>query len=578
MMSLPFRFRYKETYQKSTKWIFIVTNSIAILMNCVDMVYFKFTNRRTTMSFFSEFSHDNNIGKIFLGGIVDYWYVSLFFFLCIFLLFKLYYKPQLSFYRNKKEKNILYYLKNALALALISMFTIFGMRGGIGSFVRPITLSNANKYVNKPLESAIVLNTPFCIYRTIGVKPYKDPKYFKTKEELNAIYQPIIHPHPNGQFKKMNVVVFILESFSKEFFGELNKDSDQGKYKGYTPFLDSIIREGLTFEYTFSNGRKSIDAMPSVLSSIPRFYEPYILTSCSNNKVSGIAGELGKKGYYSAFFHGAPNGSMGFEAFAKISGFTGYFGMKEYNNDADFDGTWAIWDEDFFQFYANKMGTFKQPFMTALFSATSHSPFHIPPKYANTFKENGHPIHKCINYTDYSLKRFFETASKQPWFKNTLFVITADHTNALSKPEYLTDAGYFKVPIIFYAPGDKQLKGRIKDIASQVDIMPTILGYLNYDKPYVAFGHNLLDTTSQQPRYTINCNNETFQYFSGKYMLQFDGKKTTAIYNFVDDIFLKKNLINTFPKNKKNEIETKTKAVVQQYIERMLENRLTDIH
>jgi hypothetical protein len=575
MMILPFRFRYNIIYQTIAKWIFIVFNSVAVLLNCIDMVYFKFSQRRTTMSVFSEFQNEDNLAKIFLDGIVNYWFVSLFFILCILLFIKFYRSANFAQYVNNKGGNIRYYVKNTIALCLTVMLIVFGARGGVGDFVRPITLSNANQYVEKPLEAAIVLNTPFCMFRTIGKRPFKNPHFFKTEQELAAVYEPIIKPQPKGEFRPMNVVIFIMESFSKEFVGELNKELDGGKYKGYTPFLDSLIRKGLTFEYTFANGHKSIDAMPSILSSIPRFYEPYFLTSYSNNKVSGIAGELGKKDYYTAFFHGAPNGSMGFEAFARVSGFKDYFGKNEYNNNADYDGTWAIWDEEFFQFFANKMGEFNQPFITTMFSASSHHPFKIPARYTEHFKESGiHPLHKVIEYSDNALRLFFENAKQQSWYKNTLFVITADHTNALSRPEYLNDAGRFEVPIVFFHPSDSSLRGRIKDIASQVDIMPTVLGYLNYDKPFVAFGHNLLDDAYKN-RYAINCNSETFQFFTDSTMLQFEGKNTKAIYDFVHDISLKHNLKSSFSSEKRVEIETLVKAIVQQYMERMLENRLS---
>lgn len=569
MMILPFRFRYQKSYLNSAKWIFYITNSLGLIVNCMDMVYFKFTNRRTTSTIFSEFSNEGNVTKVLGEAFIEYWYVTLFALAMIFILVKLFYAP--NNYEGGEEKQLRYYARNIIAMALAIMFTIFGLRGGIGSFVRPITLSNANKYINKSLEAAIVLNTPFCMIRTIGKKVFKDPKYF-SPEELEKIYSPIIKPKPKGAFKNMNVVVFIMESFSKEFVGELNKDLDGGKYKGYTPFLDSLIRTGLTYENTYSNGRKSIDGMPSVLSSIPMFYEPYFLTPYANNKVSGIANELGKKGYYTAFFHGAPNGSMGFEAFAKITGFKDYYGMDEYGKDEDFDGTWAIWDEEFFQFFASKMNSFKEPFMTALFSASSHHPFKVPQKYIKQFpEEGGHPLHKCIRYTDQSLRRFFETAKKQAWFKNTIFVFTADHTNALTKKEYLNDAGGFKVPIIFYTPnGD--LRGRINDIAQQIDIMPTVLGYLNYDKPYLGFGHNLFDE-SYKNHYAINFNNQVFQLFHGDYMSQFDGTKTTSVFNLKEDPKLQYNIVNKLSEQKEN--EKQVKAIVQQYIDRMTNNKLS---
>jgi len=570
LMAIPFQFRYKKGYQQTAKWIFIVTNGIVIIANCIDIVYFRYINKRTTSSVFTEFSNENNLWKILGDGFVQYWYVSLFGLLILFGLYKLYYKPQ------RKEEQLpgkiyFYYIRNVIALVIIGLFAVSGIRGGLGHYVRPITLSNANKYVDRPSEAFIVLNTPFCIYRTLGRDQYVDPHYFKSEKELKAVYNPIIYPHPNGEFKKLNVVVFIIESLSKEYVGELNKGLDGGKYKGHTPFVDSIIRNGLTFEYTFANGHRSIEAMPSVLSSVPSFIEPFILTGYSSNKISGIAGELDKKGYYTAFFHGAPNGSMGFDAFAHLSGFKSYYGMTEYNNDADFDGTWAIWDEPFFQFYAKKMNSFKQPFMTTLFSASSHHPFVVPKKYENRFKENGGlPIYKCVEYTDYSLQKFFETASKMPWYKNTLFVITGDHTNQMKHPEYLTDAGRYKVPIIFYYPGGN-LKGRLKKVAQQVDIMPTILGYLNYDKPYVAFGHDLLDSTKEE-NMAMLYDKPVFQYFKGQYMYQYDGQRIIAVYDYIHDILLKKNLKNTV---KDPRAENEMKAYIQQYITRMKKNSLT---
>ena len=522
-----------------------------------------------------EFQNDDNLFSILGQGMLNYWYVTVTGIVLIVGLVVLYVRP--SFNLKSPRGTWWYYVRNIIAFGVAGFLSVNGMRGGFGSFVRPITLSNANVYTEKPLEASIVLNTPFCLLRTIGKKPYKNPEYFKDEKELAKEYEPIIYPHPRGEFREMNVVIFILESFSKEFVGELNRDlknADGSPYKGYTPFLDSLIRQGLTFEYTFATGRKSIDAMPSVLSSIPRYYEPYVLTSYSNNRVSGIADVLGKKGYYTAFFHGAPNGSMGFESFAKVSGFQAYYGKTEYGNDADYDGTWAIWDEPFFQFFATKMSTFRQPFMTALFSASSHDPFRIPSEYERVYPEDGiHKIHKCVRYTDNALRKFFDTAKQQPWYENTLFVITADHTNALTRKEYINDAGHYKVPIIFYTPnGD--LRGRLPVIAEQTDIMPTVLGYLNYEKPYFAFGHDVLDPNYAH-HYALNHNDQIFQLFTDSLMLQFDGQQTKAVYNFVKDTELQHNILPSVSRERLNTMEKRMKAVIQQYVVRMIENRLT---
>ncbi|MDR1672638.1 MAG: LTA synthase family protein [Bacteroidales bacterium] len=569
LMLFPVPFRANRKYQTVAKWIFIVTNSLALLANCGDMVYYRFTGRRTTISIFNEFANENNILKIIGTSIVGYWYVSLFGAVMVCLLLLLYRRPVAV---KNVRANVWYYVRHTLVLPVFAVCFVIIVRGGAGVHVRPVTLSNANQYVNRANEAYIVLNTPFCVYRTIGKRSFTNPRYFNTAEELDAVFNPVVYPKPSGAFNNLNVVVFIMESFSAEYVGELNRELDGGAYRGYTPFLDSLIREGLTFEYSFANGRKSIDAMPSVLSSIPAFYEPYFLTSCSSNDVSGIAGELGKKGYYTAFFHGAPGGSMGFQAFANVSGYKDYFGMDKYDNKSDFDGTWAVWDEEFFRFFAQKMNTFRQPFMTTVFSASSHHPFRVPRKYVSRFtdKKGNHPIYKCVEYSDYALRCFFETASRMPWFGHTLFVITADHTNEMMHGEYKNDAGMYKVPIVFYQP-DGRLKGRIKKIAQQTDIMPTVLGYLNYDRPFLAFGKNLLDSA------TVNCammyHKPVFQYFEGNYMYQFDEQKIISVYDFVHDIRLQHNLIREIPPT--SETENRIKARMQQYAERMIANRLT---
>ena len=162
--------------------------------------------------------------------------------------------------------------------------------------------------------------------------------------------------------------------------------------------------------------------MPSVLVSIPSIAEPFILTACFNNNMQSLPYLLDREGYHSSFFHGAPNGSMGYLAFSNLIGIDQYFGMNEYGNKRDFDGYWAIWDEEFFQYFAGKLGEISQPFISTIFSASSHHPFILPERYKGIFPEGPHPINRCIGYTDMALRRFFNTASKQPWFRNTLFV------------------------------------------------------------------------------------------------------------------------------------------------------------
>lgn len=570
MMLIPFHYKEKTLYQKIAKIVFIITNLLAVIANLVDTVYFQYTHRRTTASVFSEFKNEGNLWEIFTTEIFSHWYLTLLAVLFGYVLFKLYRKPT----SDKIVHMPVYYMVHLLTLGVGAYLCIGGMRGGFTGMVRPITISNANQYVDRPMETGIVLNTPFSIYRTIGKKPFPIPEYFD-KNKLEAIYSPIHMPTDSTVFKPLNVVVFILESFGKENSGFLNEDLDNGNYKGFTPFLDSLMAKGLTYKYSFSNGMKSIDGMPSVLSGIPMFIEPFFLTPASLNTVSSIGGELKKKGYYTAFFHGADNGSMGFEAFARTAGYTDYYGRTEYNTanpgNNDFDGYWGVWDDKFFQFYAEKLSTFQQPFATALFSLSSHHPFDVPTEYAGVFPKGNKAIRQCIGYSDHALKLFFEKVAEEPWFDNTLFVFTADHTNSPEHPEYENECGLFAVPIVFYHPGS-DLKGYVKDaIAQQIDIMPTVLSYLGYDKPYVSFGCDLLHTSSEDT-YAVNYINGIYQFFKGDFLLQFDGQKTIAMYAFKTDKQLNNNLLGEV--SMQQQMEDELKAIIQQYMFRMSSDEL----
>lgn len=570
LILLPLPFKENRIYQKVAKWYFVVINSFAISLNLSDCVYYQFTGRRTTCTFFAEFSNENNLGSILGIEVLRHWYLFLLGFAIFYAFWKCYITPKSEKGLHAKEL-----LVHTVCLALFIPLCIGGMRGGFTKAVRPITISNANQYADHPYEAAAVLNTPFSFIRTTGKATFVVPDYYSPRE-LDAFYSPVHIPRGDS-LKRKNVVVLIVESFGREYIGGFNKALEGGKYKGYTPFVDSLMQHSMTFRYSFCNGRKSIDGMPSVLSSIPMFVEPFFLTPSSMNDISGLAGELTKTGYYSAFFHGAENGSMGFEAFARKTGFKDYFGRtefnkdKRFNGDADFDGTWAIWDEPFMQFYALKMSEFKQPFVSAIFTASSHHPFVIPEKYKDKYPEEGLPIHKCIRYTDNALRQFFNTAKQQPWFENTIFVLTSDHTNESDHDYYKTDLGLFCSPIIFYDPSGQLPIGEQDAIAQQIDIMPTMLNYMGYSSSYVAFGIDLFNTPADKT-WAVNYNNGIYQYIKGTYMLQFDGTNTKAVYNFRTDSLLQNNLKGKCPQQA--EMEREIKAIIQSYMVRMTHNEL----
>ena len=273
LMLMPLAIAHKRTWRGVAKWVFIVTNSICIAANVIDSVYFQYTGRRTTMSVLNEFSNEGNIASIFLTEILRHWYLTLFVAALVFLLYILYFTPTGKISMKGLQHKCLFYACTLVCLALYVLLSICGMRGGATTAVRPITISNANQYVNHPQEAAVILNTPFSIIRTMGKKPFVVPQYF-TDDELDALYSPEHNTDRTGkngdsigQKEWKNVVVLIVESFGREYIGAYNELLEDGNYKGYTPFMDSLYRHSLSFDYTFANGRKSIDGMPSILST-----------------------------------------------------------------------------------------------------------------------------------------------------------------------------------------------------------------------------------------------------------------------------------------------------------------------
>jgi phosphoglycerol transferase MdoB-like AlkP superfamily enzyme len=566
---IPFEIRYNRIYQVILKYLYFITNGIALAAAYADFVYYRFIGKRATADVFQTFSNENNKLKLSLQFITDYWPATFLFILSVFLM--VYFYGRVTAVKPVVRNRFAYYLLNVLMIPVVAALVIGGARGGYKHSTRPITISNAARYVESPGDAAIVLNTPFSLLRTFDKKSLTRYSFYDDKT-LKSIYNPHYKPSGTMEFKPMNVVVIILESFAREYIGALNKDLDGGTYKGYTPFIDSLISVSLTFDVSLASGRKSIDAMPSILASIPSLETPYIISHYANNRINGLAELLKRKGFYTAFFHGAPNGSMGFDSFAKMAGFDDYFGLDQYPWKKDFDGMWGVWDEPFFNFFAGKLNEFKEPFLASIFSVSSHHPFMVPEHYKGKFPTGPVPVLEVVGYTDHAVKKFFDRIKDEPWFMNTLFVITADHTNEPAHREFQNTFGAFSIPIIFYKPGSN-ITGVKNQIAQQIDIMPTVLSWLNYDEEYIAFGNNILDDTSYVS-FGFNSSGNNYHLYMEDHILVMIDTSTVGLYNYKNDRLLENNLAGKELVLQKK-MEGKLKAVMQTYNERLLDNNMT---
>lgn len=566
----------KKWYIGLTKWIYIVINALCVIINLADSVFFAYRMQRSTMSTVTEFQGEGNLFRIAGIETLSHWYFLLLAAALIYMFIKLYRRPALP---GKPLWH--YYVTNSVTLAVMGLVAVCGMRGNVFflSATRPISVGYAQRFVDRPVDTGIVLNTPFSLIRTIGQVPMAEPHYF-TEAELNAIYTPLHTPSDSATVRKKNIVILMVESFAQEFIGALNKDLDNGTYKGYTPFADSLLTVSMHWEQSFANAAFSIDSPPALFASIPRMNRPYVTSPHSLNDINSIASVLKPMGYHSAFFHGADNESLGFNAFTHHAGFDEYYGQNEFYADprfggrAEFDGTWGVWDEPFLQFFATKLTDMPQPFVASVFTLSSHHPFRVPDKYVDVLPDEGiYPLHKCIRYADYSLRRFFDTAKKQPWYNNTIFILSADHASSKRTHDvYKTELGGFRIPLIIFDPSGELPRGVQPGIAQQIDIMPTMLNYLGNKNPYVAFGIDLFNTAPEDT-WAFNWDHLP-QYIKGDYLLQLNGDKVSGLYNYKNDPLLKNNLAGKGLKEEK-EMERNAKAVIQSFMSRMNSNNVT---
>jgi phosphoglycerol transferase MdoB-like AlkP superfamily enzyme len=534
--------------------------------NFVDFIYYRFNFGRSTIAALDSLKHESNKLLLLTNFLLHYWHVFILFFVVSYLWIYLYKK--VSVQNESSHKGITYFGTSAVGFLVIVTLIIGGIRGDFKKSTRPINLIDASRDVKNVSQADVVLNTPFALIRTLFSNNFKKMN-FVDETTINKLVQPIKHYQTNPK-SKPNVVIFILESNAKEYFGSFNKNTTIPKYKGYTPFIDSLAHHSLIFTNAYANGYKSIHAMSSVLAGIPSFKDAFTSSPYPKQKTESLVSTLKSEGYVTSFFHGAPNGSMGFLGYANILGFDHYYGKNEYNNDDDFDGVWGIWDEPFFQYFNTTISKEKQPFMATLFSVTSHEPYQVPEKYKGKFPKGDVNIHQCIGYTDFALQQFFASAKKQAWFKNTIFVFVGDHGNTIYYDEYKKEMNKNAVAMMIYKPNSK-LIGESADYAQQIDLYPTILDLIGYKKSFRSWGRSLVGDQQIQP-FVIRYSSNLYQFMSGNYICTFDGNKVIGFYA-KNDKDLKHNLIAK-RNSEMNQIELKCKAYLQDYMARVMDKKL----
>ncbi|MGE3759509.1 MAG: LTA synthase family protein [Pseudobdellovibrionaceae bacterium] len=447
----------------------------------------------------------------------------------------------------------------------VLVWAIVLARGGFQE--KPLSFAHAHLFPNVQMNN-LVMNTGFSLLKTwepAAVRPYSFFTdrlwlgYLNGRQGAQSLFNP-------SQFQeKPNIVLIVMESFGTEYLG-LQDPS-------FTPFLDSLIPKSLYFKNSFANARRSIDGIGALLTGIPSLMsQPLIASVYQGNEFAGAGTLLKQNGYQTAFFHGANRGSMFFDQFMPRVGVDTYYGAQEFPDPSQNDGTWGIYDEPFMLWMADKISSeLKPPFFVCFFSLTSHHPFRVPEKYKETFPKGELEILSTIAYSDLALKKFFEAAEKQSWFKDTIFIITGDHTSKNFRPEFRNELSAFRVPLIIYSPTTQFPEVDLSAIVQHIDVMPTVLDVAGIQNPKpVLFGRSVFSPGDR-----------TAVFYTGSSYL-FNSLDVTGIFNFDGDFEFYEKEDHGFQKKKITDFATKEtrtnqfKATLEYFSRGLLENKLTE--
>lgn len=573
---VPLHLRERGWWQKMMYWYYVIINALLLVtVNIADAIYFRYTQKRFSADeiFFAD--NDNSL-QLVLKFAAENWYMVLVGVALIALLVVGYRR------KTKVEQlfNGVWYYATGLVVMLVAVgLAIGGVRGGFTKMTRPITLSNATLYTADNARATMILSNPFSILRTIsssGKLHYE--KYFD-EQTLATIYSPEHIPVEETSATELtgrNVVLFIMESFSAEHSALLRPDLyEDEEQKGYTPFLDSLMRQSYTFYNMYANGKRSIQALPAVWSSIPSFKSPFVLMPQALAETHSLPAILKEKGYETMFFCGSDHGSMGFGAYARQTGIENLYSRQDYekvHGANDFDGYWGVWDEKFLNYMGEVLSEQKEPFFSTMFTLTSHHPFVVPEEYESKYPKGKTPNHQCVGYVDDAFHKFFAAHENDEWFRNSIFVFVADHVSSEKMTEeFRRSPGDYHIFGFIYAP-DSALFGEHRQVVSQIDIMPTLLGLMGHSEPYFAFGRDIFNEHTDVP-FSANYDNNAFQAITGEYLIRFDEKSITGVYA-IDDIMHENNLLGKVPTE---EVEQDLKALIQSYYSRV-ENKDYVVH
>ena len=535
-----------------------VVNLPLLAVNIIDLAYYQFNLRRSTIDLFSVLRGSFSAVGAFWK---NWWWLFV-----LFILLSVVSVMVFSYLMKDKELRKCSFKQNLAAAVCFLLPAVLLARGWSD---RPIIPSTPILYIPANYQALATNSTVTLLYSIVKRQTTLLEKNYYTRPD--SLFTARRQYNAGATFIKKNVVVFILESFSKEY------TEKNDPLHAQMPFLDSVMAESMVCENAYANGLESNKGLMAVLGGIPPFFdEPFYYSRYSNNKIRGVGALLKEQGYNTSFFMGAGYDHFGFARLAAMLGIERYYSMKDYGNKKHYDGNWGIFDHYFLPYAARQLSGTAAPFFSSLFTISTHFPYTLPDTLKKQFTIPGQgAAQNSMSYLDYALRLFFETASKQPWYNNTLFVFTADHNLYWHASEKASLYKTFRIPVFFYMPGQRQHMS-IRKPVQQMDIIPSVLDLLHYPQPFMSFGKSAFDTLS--PGSAIGHFNDIYQMIDSSYIFGYNEKteQPAYLYNFRTDTALINNLLapGQLPSPQAASMEEQVKAQLQYFNYSMIKNKL----
>ena len=312
-----------------------------------------------------------------------------------------------------------------------------------------------------------------------------------------------------GTLRKPNIILVTIESFSAKYMGS------NGNQRNLTPNLDALRKQSLYFNNFYATGTRTDRGLEAITLAIPPTPGRSIVKRVGRESgFASLGQQLNAVGYDSVFVYGGRGYFDNMNAFFSGNGYRVVDQSSVDEAEIHFKNAWGMADEDLYTQtlkLADADYAKQQPFLLQLMTTSNHRPYTYPDNRIDIKSGDGRD--GAVKYTDYAIGQFLDQARKKPWFDNTIFVFVADHTAGSAGKEDLPISNY-QIPLFIYAP--KLIEAReTAQLASQIDLAPTLLGLLNLDYESTFFGRNLLQDNPLPPRVVVG-NYQHLGLFDGK--------------------------------------------------------------